>query len=125
MECRHSGLADSLCEYPRVRICENGWALENFCYLCSQIMSIKRFLKDWTLPVAIAVGSVVYLTFYWVPPLDAVGNTLGPIIDTIFPVTVFLTLFSTFCRVDFHQMKPHRWHIGVLLRYMARYRVFP
>ena len=77
-------------------------------------MSIKQFLKDWTLPVAIAVGSVVYLTFYWVPPLDAVGNTLGPIIDTIFPVAVFLTLFSTFCRVDFHQMKPHRWHVGVM-----------
>ena len=28
---------------------------------------------------------------------------------------VFCTLFSTFCRVDFHQMKPHRWHVGVML----------
>lgn len=72
-----------------------------------------RFLKDWTLPVAIAAGTVAYLTFYWVPQLDAVGNTLGPVIDTILPMTVFLTLFSTFCRVDFHQMKPHRWHVGV------------
>lgn len=99
----------------RVTICKNGWGLEKKCYLCSQIMSIKRFLKDWTLPVAIAVGSFVYLTFYWVPQLDALGDTLGPIIDTIFPLAVFLTLFSTFCRVDFHQMKPHRWHIGVLL----------
>ena len=78
-------------------------------------MSIKRFLKDWTLPVAIAVGSIIYLTFFFVPQLDAVGNVLGPVIDTVFPVTVFLTLFSTFCRIDFHQMKPHRWHVGVLL----------
>lgn len=77
-------------------------------------MSIKRFLKDWTLPVAIAVGSAVYLIFYLVPGLNAAGNVLGPVIDTVFPVAVFLTLFSTFCRIDFHQMKPHRWHVGVL-----------
>ena len=79
------------------------------------MMNIKQFIKDWTLPVAIAVGTVVYLSFYWIPQLDGLGDTLGPVIDTIFPVSVFLTLFSTFCRVDFHQMKPHRWHVGVLL----------
>jgi BASS family bile acid:Na+ symporter len=28
---------------------------------------------------------------------------------------VFLTLWVTFCKVDFHQMRPHRWHIGVLV----------
>ena len=79
------------------------------------MMSIKRFLKDWTLPVAIAIGSVVYLAFYWIPQLDEAGEVLGPVVDTIFPVAVFLTLFSTFCRIDFHQMRPHRWHVGVLL----------
>lgn len=81
-------------------------------------MSIIRFIKNWTLPVAIAVGSLVYLTFYWVPQLDTVGNIMGPVIDTVFPMAVFLTLFSTFCRVDFHQMKPHRWHVGVLVAQM-------
>ena len=79
------------------------------------MMSIKQFVKDWTLPVAIAVGTIVYLTFYFVPQLDAAGETLGAVVDTIFPMMVFCTLFSTFCRIDFHQMKPHRWHVGVLL----------
>ena len=74
-----------------------------------------QFLKDWTLPVAIAVGSVFYLVFLWVPALDELGNQLGPIIDFIFPLSVFGTLFVTFCKVDFHQMRPHRWHIGVLM----------
>ena len=83
--------------------------------LCSLMMSIKQFVKDWTLPVAIAVGTIVYLTFYFVPQLDAAGETLGAVVDTIFPMMVFCTLFSTFCRIDFHQMKPHRWHVGVLL----------
>ena len=65
------------------------------------------------MPVAIAVGTTVYLTFYYVPQLDDLGNTLGPVMDTIFPIMVFITLFITFCKVDFHQMMPHRWHAGV------------
>ena len=76
---------------------------------------IIRFLKDWTLPVAIAVGTVVYLLFYLVPFLDGAGDALGEVVHTIFPFMVFSTLFSTYCRIDFHQMRPHRWHIGVLL----------
>ena len=78
-------------------------------------MNIIKFLKDWTLPVAIAVGTVVYLLFYLVPFLDGAGDALGEVVDTIFPFMVFSTLFSTYCRIDFHQMRPHRWHIGVLL----------
>ncbi|MCR4582015.1 MAG: transporter [Prevotella sp.] len=77
--------------------------------------AILRFVKDWTLPVAIAVGASVYLLFYTIPVLDTAGDTLGPVIDTLFPLTVFLTLYSTFCRIDFHQMRPHRWHAGVLM----------
>lgn len=83
-----------------------------------------RFLKDWTLPVAIAVGAVCYLTFYYLPQLfpeeqcgvamDELGDRLGGVVDAIFPWMVFSTLLSTFCRIDFHQMRPHRWHIGVI-----------
>ena len=78
-------------------------------------MDIVRFLKDWTLPVAITVGTVGYLTFYYVPQLDTLGDMLGPVFDVLFPVFVFLTLLVTFCKVDFHQMRPHRWHTGVLV----------
>ncbi len=77
-------------------------------------MNIKQFVKDWTLPVAIVAGTVVYLTFYMVPQLDSAGDVLGGVVDTIFPMMVFCTLFSTFCRIDFHQMRPHRWHLGIL-----------
>ena len=64
--------------------------------------------------MAIATGTVVYLIFYWVPLLDVAGDTLGEVVDTVFPMMVFCTLFSTFCRIDFHQMRPHRWHVGVM-----------
>ncbi len=80
-----------------------------------EFMKILQFLKDWTLPVAIVVGTVSYLTFYYVPQLDELGDALSPVFDVIFPLFVFLTLFVTFCKVDFHQMLPHRWHTGVLV----------
>ena len=79
------------------------------------IDQVIQFVKDWTLPVAIAIGSVAYLTFYWVPALDTLGNRLGSVFDFLFPLSVFLTLLTTFCKVDFHQMRPHRWHAGVLV----------
>ena len=75
---------------------------------------VIRFLKDWTLPVAMTVGTAAYLLFYYVPQLDAAGNFLGPVLDVLMPVMVFLTLLITFCKVDFHQMRLHRWHLGVL-----------
>ena len=76
--------------------------------------SIIRFIKDWTLPVAMTVGTAAYLLFYYVPQLDTAGNRLGPVLDVLMPVMVFLTLLITFCKVDFHQMRLHRWHLGVL-----------
>ena len=78
-------------------------------------MNIIRFVKDWTLPVAMTAGTVAYLVFYYVPQLDAAGDRLGPVLDVLMPVMVFLTLLITFCKVDFHQMRLHRWHLGVLV----------
>ena len=86
-----------------------------FASIFLEEMGLIRFLKDWTLPVAIATGTICYLTFYYTPQLDELGNKLSPVFDIIFPISVFLTLFVTFCKVDFHEMRPHRWHIGVLV----------
>ena len=76
---------------------------------------ILKFVKDWTLPVSIATGTTLYLLFYHVPALDEAGDALVPVFDVIFPLFVFLTLLITFCKVDYHQLLPHRWHTGVLL----------
>ena len=73
------------------------------------------FLKNWTLPVAIAVGTVCYLLFAFTPSLAAAGDALLPVFETLLPLTIFMTLFVTFSKVDFHRMRLHRWQAVVLL----------
>ena len=75
---------------------------------------LLRFLKNWTLPVAIAVGVSFYLLFACVPTLDEAGDILSPIFETLLPLTIFLTLFVTFSKVDFSKMRLRRWHISIL-----------
>ena len=79
-----------------------------FASIFLEEMGLIRFLKDWTLPVAIATGTICYLTFYYTPQLDELGDRLSPVFDIIFPISVLLTLFITFCKVNFHEMRPHR-----------------
>lgn len=97
---------------------------------CTRIM---RFLKDWTLPVAMAVGAVVYLLFAYVPMLGGVAHVAGPLFDKIVPLFMFFILFVTFCKVDFHKMRPVAWHlwtgvlqivfIGIVMALILVYRV--
>lgn len=76
---------------------------------------MKQFLKDWTLPVAIVLGSALYLVFAYVPSLEPTAQVLGPVCETILPLSVFATLFVTFSKVDFHLMRLCRWHITIVL----------
>jgi len=78
-------------------------------------MKLISFLKNWTLPTAIVIGSISYLTFAYVPALDAAGDALSPIFETLLPITIFFTLFITFSKVDFHLMRLCPWHFKVLV----------
>lgn len=76
---------------------------------------MKKFLKDWTLPVAIVLGSALYLLFAYLPPLEPAALALGPVCETILPLSVFATLFVTFSKVQFHLMRLSSWHWLVVL----------
>lgn len=73
------------------------------------------FLKNWTLPVAITVGTILYLLFAYVPALDSTSQVLGPLCETLLPISIFFTLFITFSKVDYHLMRFTRWHGAVLV----------
>lgn len=73
-------------------------------------MQFIRLLKDWTLPVAIATGCVVYMIFALVPQLDTFATCASPVFDALLPMFMFLVLFVTFCKVDFRRLRPVAWH---------------
>ena len=76
-------------------------------------MDIVRFIKDWTLPVAMSLGAVLYLIFAFTPQLEEAAIFFDPIFDAILPMFMFLILFVTFCKVDFHKLRPVVWHFWV------------
>ena len=76
---------------------------------------LLRLLKDWTLPVAMGLGAIIYLVFAFVPQFDDAAQFFSPLMDAILPLFMFLVLFVTFCKVDFHKMRPVWWHFWVLL----------
>ena len=76
-------------------------------------MNIIRFIKDWTLPIAMSLGAVIYLLFAFTTALDDASRFFAPIMQTILPLFMFLILFVTFCKVDFHKLRPVTWHFWI------------
>ena len=77
------------------------------------VRDLLDFLKEWTLPVAMVAGTVIYFIFAFIPALDGGAAFFGPIIDDIFPLFMFLILFVTFCKEDFRRLRPVGWHLWV------------
>ena len=75
--------------------------------------TFTRFIKDWTLPIAMGLGAAFYLLFAFTPQLDETGTRLAPFFETILPLFMFLVLFVTFCKVDFRKLRPVPWHLWV------------
>lgn len=75
--------------------------------------TIIRFVKDWTLPVAMGLGTVIYLIFGLTPQLEEAADFFDPIFNAILPMFMFLILFVTFCKVDFHKLRPVTWHFWI------------
>ena len=72
--------------------------------------SVLKFLRDWTLPVSMLFGTLMYLLFAYTPALEEAAVFFDPIFELILPWFMFLVLFVTFCKVDFHKMRPVAWH---------------
>lgn len=77
---------------------------------------IIRFVKDWTLPVSIVTGALLYLVFAFIPALDGAARFFNPVFDAVLPLFMFLVLYVTFCKVDFRKLVPVGWHLwtGIL-----------
>ncbi len=76
---------------------------------------IVRFIREWFLPIAMALGVAIYLLFHNLSALDVVSTWYAPHNNDVLPACMFLVLFTTFCKVDFRQLRPVPWHGYVLI----------
>ena len=78
-------------------------------------MNIIRFMKNWTLPIAMLSGVVGYFVYVNIPFLAPTRPFVNKMVDVIQPTLIFLMLFLAFCKVNLHDLRPCRWHLWLLL----------
>lgn len=74
-----------------------------------------RFLKDWTLPVAMIAGTLAYFAFAKMPVLSPIKPFVSASVSVLTPLLIFAQLLLTFCKVDMAELKPKAWHGWLLL----------
>ena len=78
-------------------------------------MSLIKFIKDWTLPIAMITGVVSYFIYAALPIPAECRFYIKEGVAFIQPALIFTMLFLTFCKIDFMQLRPCKWHIWLLL----------
>lgn len=74
-----------------------------------------RFLKNWTLPVAMVTGTLVYFLFVRTPFLAPAKPLVNSVVSVLTPLLIFAQLLLTFCKVEVRDLKPKRWHGWLIL----------
>lgn len=74
-----------------------------------------RFIKNWTLPIAMVVGTLVYLAFARWAFLAPLKPWVNGFVSFITPWLIFAQLLFTFCKIDMKELKPRRWHAWLLM----------
>ena len=76
---------------------------------------LLRFIKNWTLPLAMLAGTAGYFFFARIPLLAPAKPCLNGLIALLTPALIFAQLLLTFCKVEVHELKPKAWHGWLLL----------
>lgn len=74
-----------------------------------------KFLKNWTLPIAMAVGAVGYLCYAAIPALDSTHDFISKAVAIIQPLLLFCMLLLTFCKVKPTDLRLRGWQVWALL----------
>ena len=74
-----------------------------------------RFLKDWTLPIAMITGIVGYFILADVSCLSFLKPEIREMVSILTPTLIFAQLLLTFCKIEPRELIPVRWHLWVLL----------
>lgn len=74
-----------------------------------------KFIRNWTLPIAMLVGTLAYLMFAKWSFLSPAKPYVHSFVSFITPWLIFAQLLLTFCKIDLKELKPKRWHLWLLM----------
>ena len=77
-------------------------------------MSFQKFLRTWSLPIAMMGGVLMYLLYTNTPLFDGTHGFVSAVISYLQPGLIFAMLFVTFCKVRVKELKPSKWHLWLL-----------
>ena len=76
---------------------------------------LLKFLKNWTLPISMLMGTVGYFLFARVAWLAPTKPMMFSLIGFLTPSLIFAQLLLTFCKVKPRELVPTPWHGWLLL----------
>lgn len=82
-------------------------------------MTLKKILKEWTLPVSMIVGCLCYVAFTQLEMLHEAKIVLASFVPYLLPSLIFVMLFFSYCKIEPKDLKPKMWHLWLLIIQMA------
>ena len=89
----------------------SGW--RHIVLLC--LRAVGRFLRQWTLPVAMVLGALAYFLGRELPLSGQFKGVLLHTTELLQPLLLFCMLFVAFCKVSPSQLRPHVWHLWLMI----------
>lgn len=78
------------------------------------MISIRQTLRDWSLPIAMIAGVLIYFAYINIPFLDSTHAAARSTVAVVQPLLIFSMLFITFCKVRIGELRIRRWHVWLL-----------
>lgn len=78
-------------------------------------VGIIRFIKNWTLPLAMLAGVAGYFAYVSIPLLAPTRPYANAAVGVVQPLLIFSMLFLTFCKISPSDLHFRRWHLWHLL----------
>lgn len=73
-----------------------------------------KFIKNWTLPIAMLVGALGYLVLSNLSFINPVKPYINEGIAWFTPFLIFAQLLLTFCKIEPRELLPKAWHLWLL-----------
>lgn len=83
--------------------------------------ALWRFLRNWSLPLAIVAGVLAYMGYSRLPLAAAERHFAATAVGIVQPCLIFSMLLITFCKIEPRRLGPRRWHLPALLFQMGAF----